>query len=69
MRLESRKYLDDARQAVEAVLAGTTRDLTMVREFDGRPVGTGKPGPVFRKLSAMLLDDMRTNRKVMTREI
>jgi branched-chain amino acid aminotransferase len=58
--------LADVRQAAEAVLVGTTRDVTLVREFDGRPVGTGKPGPVFRKLSVMLLEDIRTNRKLLT---
>jgi branched-chain amino acid aminotransferase len=56
----------DVRQAVEAMLVGTTKDVTLVREFDGRPVGDGRPGPVFRKLSALLLDDMRTNKKILT---
>ncbi|MDI6774332.1 MAG: aminotransferase class IV [Verrucomicrobiota bacterium] len=57
----------DARRAAEAILVGTTRDVTRIREFDGRPVGNGRPGPVFEKLSALLLADMRTNREILTR--
>ena len=33
---------------------GTTPHVTAVTEFAGRPVGDGKPGPVWRELSRFL---------------
>ncbi len=34
----------------EAFLTSTTIELLPVREIDGRPVGAGRPGPVWRRL-------------------
>jgi len=53
-------------KAAEIIIIGTTIDLVAAREFDGKPVGNGKPGPVYRKLHALLLDDMHNNRDVLT---
>jgi branched-chain amino acid aminotransferase len=36
--------------ASEAFLTGTTRDVTPIVAVDGKPIGTGKPGPVSKKL-------------------
>lgn len=52
--------------AVELLITGTTVNITAVREFDGRPVGNGRPGPVYEKLSALLLDDMLHNSNLQT---
>jgi branched-chain amino acid aminotransferase len=57
---------EDVLNAPEAVITGTTMDVTAVREFNGRPIGDGKPGPLFRKLSALLLNDMRHNPDMLT---
>lgn len=57
---------DDIREAGELLVVGTTWTVSMVREFDGQVVGDGKPGPVYAKLRALLLDDMRNNRQVLT---
>ena len=54
------------RNAAEAVIVGTTRDVVMVREFDDRPIGDGSPGPVYKALSALLSDDMHGNRDLLT---
>ena len=36
--------------ADEMFLTGTGAELVPVAEYDGRPVGDGRPGPVFRRL-------------------
>jgi hypothetical protein len=38
-----------------------------VTEFDGRPAGTGKPGPIYERLNGLLMDDMRSNTALLTR--
>lgn len=47
-----------AAQANEIFIFGTTADVTPVVEWEGRPVGDGKPGPVAEKLLALLQTDM-----------
>lgn len=46
---------DDLKSAAEVLIFGTTTDVTAVVQLDGRPVGDGRPGPVFRELSRLLL--------------
>lgn len=53
--------------AQEIIICGTTPDVTAVIEVDGRKIGTGRPGPVFKKLSARLLDDIAHNQAMLTR--
>jgi branched-subunit amino acid aminotransferase/4-amino-4-deoxychorismate lyase len=52
--------------AAEILVTGTTPNLTTVTEFEGEPVGDGKPGPIFVKLSALLLDDISSNAELQT---
>jgi len=52
------------RMASEFLVVGTTLNVVSVREFDGRPVGAGSPGPVYQHLQALLLADVRTNPEV-----
>ena len=40
----------DLRAASEILLGAATREVQPVTLLDGRPVGTGKPGPVWRRL-------------------
>jgi len=59
----SRREIEAAR---EIVIVGTTTDVTRVREFDGQAVGDGTPGPVFERLSELLLDDIHNNDEMRT---
>ena len=47
---------DELFAAEEVLLTGTTADVTPVVTVDGRPVGGGRPGPVGRRLGALLAD-------------
>jgi branched-subunit amino acid aminotransferase/4-amino-4-deoxychorismate lyase len=57
----------DVAGAPEILIFGTTPDVTAVIEFDGKPVGGGKPGPVFKMLSRLLSDDIHQNASMQTR--
>lgn len=57
----------DIVDAAEVLIFGTTPDVTAVIEFDGEPVGGGKPGPVFKMLSRLLADDIHQNAAMQTR--
>ncbi len=57
----------DIAAAAEFLIVGTTPNVAAARELDGRPVGGGKPGPIYAKLSALLADDIRGNRKILTK--
>lgn len=59
----SRDTIENAR---EMLVVGTTIDVVAVRDYDGRPVGDGKPGPVHKALNRLLLDDIRSNRELRT---
>jgi D-alanine transaminase len=37
-------------QADEIILSSSTREIVPVVQLDGRPVGTGKPGPLWRQI-------------------
>jgi branched-subunit amino acid aminotransferase/4-amino-4-deoxychorismate lyase len=52
--------------AREILITGTTVNVAAVVGFDGHRIGTGRPGPVYRKLSALLLRDMRRNTALLT---
>ena len=49
---------EQATQAKEVFIFGTTTDCTPVIEWEGAPVGDGKPGPVAIKLLELLQNDM-----------
>jgi len=40
----------ELRAADEILLGAATREIQPISSLDGKPVGTGKPGPVWRKL-------------------
>ncbi|HOW98615.1 MAG TPA: aminotransferase class IV [Kiritimatiellia bacterium] len=54
------------REATELLIFGTTPDVTSVIEFDGRPVGDGKPGAAGLALNARLADDILHNAALRT---
>ena len=53
-------------RAAEMLVFGTTPHVTAATEFAGRPVGDGKPGPVWRELSRVFEEDLR-NPVLLTR--
>jgi len=56
----------DIRRAAEMIIVGTSVQVAAVRSFDGRPVGSGAPGPVSIRLNRLLEQEMRENRKLRT---
>jgi branched-chain amino acid aminotransferase len=56
----------EAQAAAEVLIFGTTPDVTSVVEWDGQPVGGGRPGPVGLALNAAVQRDERENRSLLT---
>jgi D-alanine transaminase len=44
------------RSADELWVTSSTKEVLAVTSLDGRPVGTGKPGPVFRRMWQLYQD-------------
>ena len=59
---EATLYPKDLETADEAFITSTTRELSPVTRIDGRPVGTGKVGPI----TARMLDGYRKRAQEMT---
>ena len=59
--------LGAARSAVEIHIYGTTPNITPVTQFDGGPVGDGKPGPIAQRLFEMLKEEMVPESSRLTR--
>ena len=57
--------VDDARAAREMLLLGSSIKVAPIVEWDGRPIGTGAPGPVARALLDLLENDMRTSDRLI----
>jgi 4-amino-4-deoxychorismate lyase len=52
--------VDEARDAAEMMLIGSSIKVAPVVQWDGRPIGNGKPGPITRKLLEMWNEDVRS---------
>ncbi len=52
---------EDLKTAGEVLILGTTVNVTAVVEYDGLPIGAGRPGPVYEALSKLLAEDMKSN--------
>jgi branched-subunit amino acid aminotransferase/4-amino-4-deoxychorismate lyase len=53
----------DLESADEAFITSTTRELSPVTRIDGRPVGSGRPGPI----TIRLLEGYRKRARELTR--
>ena len=54
MKLEVRPVPEaQLRSADEVWLTSSTKEVLAVTQLDGKPVGTGKPGPLFRRMHAL----------------
>jgi D-alanine transaminase len=52
--------LEEARRAREAFLTSTTSFVTPIVKLDGKPIGTGKPGPIAARLRELYYGYMET---------
>ena len=50
----------EARAAREMLLIGSSVKVAPIVQWDGKPIGDGKPGPIARALRDLLQDDMRS---------
>ena len=55
----------DARRAREMLLLGSSVKVAPVVEWDGKPIGNGRPGPVAKALLDLLDEDMRTSDRLI----
>jgi branched-chain amino acid aminotransferase len=53
--------------ASEAMMFGTTFDILPVVRYDDRPIGDGRPGPVFKALLQLIEKDQRECSDMLTR--
>jgi branched-chain amino acid aminotransferase len=51
-----RMPVEDVRAADEMFYTGTAVEVTPIRELDGKPVGTGKPGPITLRIQSTFYD-------------
>lgn len=52
---------EDIATAREMFILGTTNDCLSIVRYNGNPVGDGKPGPVSKRIKALLLADIAAN--------
>jgi 4-amino-4-deoxychorismate lyase len=57
--------VEEARAAREMMLLGSSVKVAPVVEWDGRPIGNGKPGPVAQALLRLLEKDMRESDRLI----
>jgi branched-subunit amino acid aminotransferase/4-amino-4-deoxychorismate lyase len=55
-----------AYNASEIMMFGTTFDVAPVVDYDGHTIGEGRPGPLFRKLTALILEDIHGCSEMLT---
>ncbi len=56
----------EAYQAKEIFLTGTSINILPVASYDGRVIGSGSAGPVYSELASLLWKDMTKNQEVLT---
>jgi branched-chain amino acid aminotransferase len=61
--VEERFTRDEMYIADEAFFTGTAAEVTPVRELDGRMIGTGRPGPITRKIQSVFFDIVKGKNK------
>jgi branched-chain amino acid aminotransferase len=54
--VERRITRDEVYVAEEAFFTGTAAEVTPIREYDNRPIGEGRRGPVTARLQQMFFD-------------
>jgi branched-chain amino acid aminotransferase len=56
---------EEAYEAKEVFLTGTSLGVLPVVSYDGCPIGDGNPGPVYSRLASILWEDMTRNRALL----
>jgi branched-chain amino acid aminotransferase len=54
--IEERFTRDELYMSDEAFFTGTAAEITPIREVDNRTIGSGRPGPVTKKLQSIFFD-------------
>lgn len=54
----------DAQTAAEVLVIGTTPDIVPVSDFEGKRVGSGQPGSIYKRLLKLLRNDMCSNQEM-----
>jgi 4-amino-4-deoxychorismate lyase len=52
--------VSEGRQAAEMMLIGSSIKVAPVVQWDGKPIGDGKPGPITKKLLQLWEEDTRS---------
>jgi 4-amino-4-deoxychorismate lyase len=52
--------VSEGRQAAEMMLIGSSIKVAPVVQWDGQPIGDGKPGPITKKLLHLWEEDSRS---------
>lgn len=55
----------DARAAAEMLLIGSSVRVAPIVEWDGQPIGDGRPGPIARALLETMDEDMRSGDRLI----
>ena len=55
----------DARAAREMLLLGSSVKVAPIVEWDGQPIGSGKPGPIAQALLDLMEEDMRSGDRLI----
>jgi len=58
--VEVRATLAEVQAADEAFLVGTSTEIMPIATIDGKPVGTGRPGPIAKRLQEAYREDLET---------
>ncbi len=57
---------DEAYKSSEMLVFSTGPNVLPIIKYDGKTIGTGKPGPVFHRLTELFQKDMKENKEVLT---
>lgn len=58
IKVEERAFtIEEALKADEAFMSSATIFVLPIIEIDGKPIGTGKPGPMVKKLRSMYIEE------------
>ncbi len=57
---------EQAAEASEVMIFGTSINILPVVEYDGKRIGGGRPGPVFKRLLELMTEDETKNPEMLT---